>query len=126
MCHPPSTKRATISRPQWPDSNDQLSEVPGALQSGAHTPAKGLMHMRRFAAILLTSVVLSAGAWGNAQGPPSSGGDPNMQVILLGTASGPNFNAQRFGISTLVVAGREKLLFDAGRSLTTGMTKLAV
>ena len=38
---PASTKRATISRPQWPDSNDQLSEVPGALQLGAHTPAKG-------------------------------------------------------------------------------------
>lgn len=49
-----------------------------------------------------------------------------MQVILLGTASGPNFNAQRLGISTLVVAGSEKLLFDAGRSLTTGMTRLAV
>jgi ribonuclease Z len=82
--------------------------------------------VKRFAAILLTSVVLSAGAWVNAQGPPSSGGDPNMQVILLGTASGPTFNVQRLGISTLVVAGPEKLLFDAGRSLTTGMTRLAV
>jgi ribonuclease Z len=70
--------------------------------------------------------VLSAGAWVKAQGPPSSGGDPNMQVILLGTASGPTFNAQRLGISTLVVAGPEKLLFDAGRSLTIGMTRLAV
>jgi ribonuclease Z len=49
-----------------------------------------------------------------------------MQVILLGTASGPTFNAQRLGISTLVVAGPEKLLFDAGRSVTTGMTRLAV
>ena len=49
-----------------------------------------------------------------------------MQVILLGTASGPTFNAQRLGISTLVVAGPEKLLFDAGRSLTIGMTRLAV
>jgi len=49
-----------------------------------------------------------------------------MQVILLGTASGPTFNAQRLGISTLVVAGPERLLFDAGRSLTTGMTRLAV
>lgn len=49
-----------------------------------------------------------------------------MQVLLLGTASGPTFNAQRLGISTLVVAGPEKLLFDAGRSLTTGMTRLAV
>jgi ribonuclease Z len=82
--------------------------------------------VKRFAAILLTSVVLSAGAWVKAQGPPSSGGDPNMQVILLGTASGPTFNAQRLGISTLVVAGPERLLFDAGRSLTIGMTRLAV
>ena len=49
-----------------------------------------------------------------------------MQVILLGTAGGPNFNAQRLGISTLVVAGPEKLLFDAGRSSTTGLARLAV
>ena len=82
--------------------------------------------MRRFVAILLTSVALSAGAWIKAQGPPPSAGDPNMQVILLGTAGGPNLNAQRLGISTLVVAGPERLLFDAGRSLTTGMARLAV
>lgn len=49
-----------------------------------------------------------------------------MQIILLGTLGGPNFNAQRLGISTLVVAGPERLLFDAGRSLTTGLARLPV
>ena len=82
--------------------------------------------MRRLAAILVTLMVLSAGAGIKAQGPPSSGGDPNIQVILLGTASGPTFNPQRLGISTLVVAGPERLLFDAGRSLTTGLARLAL
>src|SRR5262249_5930942 len=41
-------------------------------------------------------------------------GGSNLTVILLGTAAGPTFNAQRHGISTLVLAGSEKLLFDCG------------
>lgn len=49
-----------------------------------------------------------------------------MRVILLGTAAGPTFDAQRLGISTLVEAGSERLLFDAGRSLTTGMARMAI
>jgi ribonuclease Z len=49
-----------------------------------------------------------------------------MQVVLLGTLGGPNFNPQRLGISTLVVAGPERLLFDAGRSVTTGLARLPV
>ncbi|MCM3879971.1 MAG: MBL fold metallo-hydrolase [Vicinamibacterales bacterium] len=52
--------------------------------------------------------------------------DPAMRVILLGTAAGPTFDAQRLGISTLVEAGSERLLFDAGRSLTTGMARMAI
>ena len=47
----------------------------------------------------------------------------DMRVILLGTQGGPQFHAQRLGIGTLVVAGQERLLFDAGRSITTGMTR---
>jgi len=38
---------------------------------------------------------------------------------------GPTFNAQRMGISTLVEAGGERLLFDAGRGVTTGMARVA-
>jgi len=40
--------------------------------------------------------------------------------------SGPTFNAQRLGIGTLVEAGGERLLFDAGRGVTTGMAKVSI
>ena len=80
----------------------------------------------RFAANLLTVVVFAAGTRTDAQGPPSSEGGPDIQVILLGTAGGPTINATRLGISTLVVAGSERLLFDAGRGATSGMVRLAV
>jgi ribonuclease Z len=39
---------------------------------------------------------------------------------------GPTFGAQSLGISTLILAGRERLLFDCGRGLTTGMARLAI
>jgi ribonuclease Z len=39
----------------------------------------------------------------------------HIRVTLLGTASGPRAFVDRAGISTLVEAGRERLLFDAGR-----------
>jgi ribonuclease Z len=41
---------------------------------------------------------------------------PNqIRVTLLGTASGPRVHERREGISTLVEAGGERFLFDAGR-----------
>jgi ribonuclease Z len=52
--------------------------------------------------------------------------DSTMKVVLLGTRSGPTADAQRLGISTLVLAGPEKLVFDCGRALTTGMARLAI
>jgi ribonuclease Z len=39
----------------------------------------------------------------------------HIRVTLLGTASGPRAFLDRAGISTLVEAGGERLLFDAGR-----------
>jgi len=39
----------------------------------------------------------------------------NIRVTLLGTASGPRAFVDKAGISTLVEAGGERLLFDAGR-----------
>jgi ribonuclease Z len=39
---------------------------------------------------------------------------------------GPTFHAQRLGISTLVLAGSERLLFDAGRGTTTGMARAEI
>jgi ribonuclease BN (tRNA processing enzyme) len=46
-----------------------------------------------------------------------------MRVILLGTQAGPTASARQLGIATLVVAGSERLLFDAGRGVTTGMVR---
>src|SRR4029079_6933532 len=48
----------------------------------------------------------------------------SLRVILLGTAGGPTIDAQRLGISTLILAGPERLLFDCGRGLTTGFCQL--
>jgi ribonuclease Z len=56
----------------------------------------------------------------------ASATDANLKVILLGTAGGPTINAERLGISTLVLAGPEKLLFDCGRGLTTSMARLSI
>ena len=83
------------------------------------------MHRRTpcFLTVLLLS--MATGTVGT-QEPAAPSADSTLKVILLGTAAGPTLNAQRLGISTLVVAGSEKLLFDCGRSLTTGMARLAI
>jgi ribonuclease Z len=49
-----------------------------------------------------------------------------LKVILLGTAGGPTIQPERLGISTLVVAGSESLLFDAGRGLTFALARLSI
>ena len=71
------------------------------------------------------ALVLAAVLVGHAQQPATSARQ-NLRVILLGTQGGPTFHPQRIGIGTLVVAGQERLLFDAGRSITTGMTRSGV
>jgi ribonuclease Z len=81
----------------------------------------------RIAPIFLTLLLLTvADHRVRSQDPPPATADTTIRVVLLGTAGGPTFSAQRLGISTLVEAGPERLLFDAGRSLTTGMAKLAI
>ena len=62
----------------------------------------------------------------SSQGVVTTNDDPNLKVVLLGTAGGPVSNARRMGISTLVLAGREKFLFDCGRGLTTAMATLEI
>src|SRR4249920_255509 len=74
---------------------------------------------------LLLSLLLLAIPRVGAQQDVTSSGD-KIRVILLGTAGGPTVDAQRFGISTLIEAGSERLLFDAGRSLTTAMARLTI
>jgi ribonuclease Z len=74
------------------------------------------------AAVLL---VIATSATKATQGEPSRG-DTAIKVVLLGTAGGPTISPERSGISTLVIAGPERLLFDAGRNLTTGMARVGV
>ena len=49
-----------------------------------------------------------------------------LRVILLGSGGGPGPNSQRLGISTLVVAGNEKLMFDCGRAATLRMAQMGM
>jgi hypothetical protein len=72
----------------------------------------------------LLLILLSARV--DSQGFDTTNSDSGIKVILLGTAGGPTFSAERLGISTLVLAGPEKLLFDCGRGMTTGMAALAI
>jgi hypothetical protein len=44
----------------------------------------------------------------HAQKATATTSDSSMTVVLLGTRSGPAVDAQRLGISTLVLAGPEK------------------
>jgi ribonuclease Z len=70
---------------------------------------------RRLVSGLLVMYLCGAGAsYPLAQG--SRDVAPNeIRVTLLGTASGPRVHEGKAGISTLVEAGGERLLFDAGR-----------
>jgi hypothetical protein len=63
-------------------------------------------------ALLVTVAVAVAP---DAQAPTISNEPGTLRLRLLGTNGGPTINAQRFGISTLVEAGTETLVFDCGR-----------
>ena len=68
----------------------------------------------------LLRVLLLLCVWGTGPAHTSgqvSGGVPpkDIRVTLLGTASGPRVHPGKAGISTLVEAGGERFLFDAGR-----------
>jgi ribonuclease Z len=71
-------------------------------------------------------LLISLSARVDSQGLDATNRDSGIRVILLGTAGGPRSRAQGLGISTLVLAGSEKLLFDCGRGMTTGMAALAI
>lgn len=75
---------------------------------------------------LLLSALVSIGSVGAQEPAPPTQADARIRVVLLGTAPGPTIHPQRLGIATLVEAGSERLLFDAGRSMTTGMARLAI
>jgi ribonuclease Z len=80
-------------------------------------------------ALVIVIVAVMLGSGSAAQTPtqtatPSSGS--TLKVILLGTAAGPTIQPERLGISTLVVAGSETLLFDAGRGMTFALARLSI
>ena len=79
----------------------------------------------RMALVIGIVAVIMLGAGPAAQtSTPKTGS--TLKVILLGTAGGPTINPERLGISTLVVAGSETLLFDAGRGLTFALARLSI
>jgi ribonuclease Z len=81
----------------------------------------------KVAALFLVTAVLAELAPFHAQTAASQpDGQGALRVVLLGTQGGPTFNAQRLGISTLVLAGGERLLFDAGRGVTSGLSRAAI
>lgn len=77
--------------------------------------------------ILLALVALTAlGSARVAYAQAPSAEAPAIEVVLVGTMGGPAFSPQRFGISTLVKAGSEVLLFDVGRAATMGMSRAGI
>ena len=52
--------------------------------------------------------------------------DTTIKVILLGTAGGPPVWVDRAGISTLVEAGGERFLFDAGRGFMRRLAQAGI
>ena len=81
----------------------------------------------RITSILPTLLFLTVADRGiRSQEPRRVSADSNIRVVLLGTAGGPTVHTQRLGIGTLVEAGSERLLFDAGRGVTTGMAKSGI
>ncbi len=81
------------------------------------------MNMLRRLAVTLVGASCAVCTLYAAQAGPEAG---TIHVVFLGTQGGPTISADRVGISTLVVAGPEKLLFDCGRSVTTGMARAAI
>jgi ribonuclease Z len=78
------------------------------------------MRARWFAAVGLIACVLGPSAI--AQAPKISA---SVKVTLLGTGS-PTLSAKRFGPCTLVEAGSERLLFDAGRGCAIRLAQARV
>jgi len=72
--------------------------------------------------MLTVLVVLFAGG-AAASGQAASSAPSDFKVTLLGTST-PNPLPDRFGPSTLVEAGNERLLFDCGRGATIRLWQL--
>jgi ribonuclease Z len=78
------------------------------------------MNMRR---VLVGLLICAAALAGETRRAPAS--EPLMTVTLLGTGT-PILNINRFGMSTLVQAGTQKFLFDAGRGVAIRLHQVKV
>ena len=68
--------------------------------------------------VLIVFVTGLAGTAAQGPAPKPAAVPPNeIRVTLLGTLGGPRAHPSKAGISTLVEAGGERLLFDAGRGM---------
>lgn len=83
--------------------------------------------MRRLtpAAILLSTCLAALSACGPA-GAQNETVAQDFTVTLLGTGGGPFPGIERFGSSTLVEVGDQRLVFDAGRGATIRLTQLGI
>src|SRR5262245_39866321 len=76
--------------------------------------------------VLFAFCAANTGAAGSAARGEIPNDADRLKVILLGSGGGPAPNPQRFGISTLVVAGTDKLMFDCGRAATIRMAQMGM
>ena len=73
----------------------------------------------RFRCAVAALIMVLAASW------PARADDSHFRVVLLGTGT-PAPSAERFGYSTLVEAGGQRLLFDFGRGVTIRLAQLHV
>jgi ribonuclease Z len=80
--------------------------------------------MKRYA--LLATILICALCVAQEPSQTHAAESANIRVILLGTAGGPRARADRAGISTLIEAGGERFLFDAGRGFMQRMVQAEI
>lgn len=85
--------------------------------------------MRHYGLRLLAILVLLVLLAGPASAQNAPGAQPpaaKLEVLLLGTGGGPPINLERYGPSTLIIAGDDILLFDCGRGATLRLAEAGV
>ncbi|HEU4800941.1 MAG TPA: MBL fold metallo-hydrolase [Gemmatimonadales bacterium] len=75
--------------------------------------------------LVLASLLLCMAMPGIAHAAPPDA-EPDIRVVLLGTGGGPVTRANRAGIGTLVLAGDQVLLFDAGSGVPNALQRVPV
>src|SRR5262245_55874974 len=86
---------------------------------------EGRMSICRASAAVMSVALIISTARGQAS--RAAHGDANqIRVVLLGTAAGPPVRVDGAGISTLVEAGGDRFLFDAGRGVMQRLAQAGV